>query len=149
LPLIFDDLERVQHPPPLFHAVAWLRRNRPRPPGEVVTEIVQLHERGLVGEGDVETAGVDPELPAVALAAEAPADDPLFLRFAPESLPPAIFRLGASGTHLVHVPRLEAPFDVVVPAKMEDPGEITFDHAHYRGLLLGELARLGLPATTA
>jgi hypothetical protein len=32
---------------------------------------------------------------------------------------------------------------------MEDPGEITFDHAHYRGLLLGELTRLGLPAKTA
>src|SRR5262245_55653486 len=92
LPVVFDDLEWVRHPPTLFHAVAWVRRNRPRPATEVVADIARLHEDGLVAEGDVETAGVDPELPAVPLAAQAPADDPVFLRFAPGALPPAVFR---------------------------------------------------------
>jgi len=149
LPLVFDDLEWVPHPPALFHAITWVRRNRPRPPAEVVADIARLREHGLPAEGDVETAGVDPELPAVALATQAPADDPVFLRFATRSLPPAVFRLGATGAHLVHVPRLTTPFDVIVPATLEDPGEITFDHPHYRDLLLHELARVGLQGRTA
>ena len=141
LPALFEGIEHVPTPPPLFHAVLWLRRNRPRPAHEVVAEIVRLLHEGIAPDGDRLAWGTDPELPAVELLDERPLADPIMVRFAPGSLPPAVFRLIESGTHLVHVPVLRAPFEVLV-AKSLDPeelGEITLDHAAYRDDLLAAL----------
>jgi hypothetical protein len=145
LPSLFDDLEHVGSPPPLFHAVAWLRRNRPRPPVEVVRDVARLRDAGLAAEGDAQTPGTDPELPAVPLAVEPPAE-PILLRFAPDTLPPVVFRVRATQEHLVHVPLLRAPFDVVLPLTLDpdELGEISLDHPHYRAQLVEALSGAGL-----
>jgi hypothetical protein len=67
------------------------------------------------------------------------------------SLPPAVFRLIERGAHLVHVPVLRAPFEVLV-AEALDPdelGEITLDHAAYRDALLDALRHAGIAASAA
>ena len=141
LPLLFEGIEHVSTPPALFHAVPWLRRNRPRPAQDVVAEIVHLLHEGIAAEGDLLAWGTDPALPAVELLDEPPPADPLIARFSAGWLPPAVFRLSESGTYLVHVPVLRAPFEVLV-AKSLDPeelGEITVDHAAYRDALLTAL----------
>jgi hypothetical protein len=139
LPALFEGIEHVPVPPPLFHPVPWVRRNRPRPALDVVAEIVRLLDEGIAAEGDLLAWGTDPALPAVELVDERP--DPVVVRFAAASLPPVVFRLVESGTHLVHVPVLRIPFDVLV-AESLDPeglGEITLDHAAYRDDLLDAL----------
>src|SRR5262249_54483438 len=108
LPDLFEGLELVPTPPPLFHPVPWLRRNRPRPAGEVAAELACLRHDGIEAEGDALAWGADPALPAVGLLDEQPSGDPITLRFLPEALPPAVFRLAGGGAHLVHVPVLRA-----------------------------------------
>jgi hypothetical protein len=141
LPALFEGLEHVPAPPPLFHAVPWLRRNRPRPAQDLVAEIARLLDEGIAPEGDLLAWGTDPALPAVELLGERPAADPISVRFAAGSLPPAVFRLTESGTHLVHVPVLRARFEVLVAASLdpEELGDITLDHATYRHDLLAAL----------
>ena len=151
LPELFEGLELVPEPPPLFHAVSWLRRNRPRPPADVAAEIARLRAEGIEAEGDALARGVDPELPAVPLLDERPTDDPVCLRFAPDALPPAVYRLADSGDHLVHVRLLSAPFEVLVADALdpEEVGEITFDPAPYRDALLRALRDAGIAARRA
>jgi hypothetical protein len=151
LPDLFQGLDLVPSPPPLFHPVPWLRRNRPRPAVEIAAEIARLRRDGIEAEGDALAWGVDPALPAVALLAERPSGDPVTLRFSPEALPPAVFRLADGGSHLVHVAVLSAPFDVLVPDSLdpEELGEISLDHARYRDELLDALQRAGVPASRA
>jgi len=141
LPILFDGIEHVPAPPPLFHAVPWLRRNRPRPAQDVVAEIVHLLHEGIAAEGDLLAWGTDPALPAVELLDERPPADPVIARFSAGWLPPAVFRLSESGTYLVHVPVLRAPFEVLVAESLdpEELGEITVDHAAYRDDLLAAL----------
>ena len=141
LPMLFEGIAHVSAPPPLFHAVPWLRRNRPRPAQDVVAEIVHLLHEGIAPEGDLLAWGTDPALPAVELLDELPPADPVTVRFAAGSLPPAVFRLSESGTHLVHVPVLRAPFEVLLTESLdpEELGEITVDHTAYRNDLLTAL----------
>ena len=150
LPELFEGLELVPEPPPLFHAVSWLRRNRPRPPADVAAEIAHLRAEGIEAEGDALERGVDPELPAVPLLDERPAGDPVCLRFALDALPP-VYRLADSGDHLVHVHLLRAPFEVLVADALDpdEVGEITFDPAPYRDALLDALRDAGIAATRA
>ena len=151
LPDLFEGLALVPAPPPLFHAVSWLRRNRPRPPADIAAEIARLQHQGIEAEGDALARGVDPALPAVPLLDERPAGDPVSLRFAPDALPPVVFRLVDSGDHLVHVPLLTARFEVLVAESLDpdEVGEITLDHARYRDDLLRALGDAGVPAARA
>jgi hypothetical protein len=146
LPTLFEGLEHVATPPPLLRSVTWLRRNRPRPPAEVAADVARLRDAGMAAEGDAQTPGTDPELPAVTLLADPP-DEPILLRFAPGTLPPAVFRLRDTGEHLVHVPLLRAPFEVVLPQVLDpdEVGEIPLDHPRYRAQLVEALAGVGLP----
>jgi hypothetical protein len=141
LPALFEGIEPVSAPPPLFHPVPWLRRNRPRPAQDVVAEIVRLSHEGIAPEGDLLAWGTDPALPAVELLDERPPADPVTVRFPAGSLPPVVFRLSESGTYLVHVPVLRAAFEVLVAESLdpEELGEITLDHAPYRDDLLAAL----------
>lgn len=150
LPNLFAGLEHLVESPPLFHPITWLRRNRPRPPADVVADVSRMRDQGVPGHGDAETPGTDPELPALALLTE-PSADPILLRFAPEVLPPAVFRHRETREHLVHVPLLRARFEVVVPATLDpdEVGEIPLDHARYRRELLDALGQAALPVRTA
>jgi hypothetical protein len=141
LPILFEGIEHVPAPPPLFHAVPWLRRNRPRAAEDVVAEIARLLHEGIAPEGDLLAWGTDPALPAVELLDEHPPADPVTVRFSAGSLPPAVFRLSESSTYLVHVPVLRAPFEVLVAESLdpEELGDITVDHAAYRDALLTAL----------
>jgi len=147
LPALFVGLDPVGQPPALFHPVAWLRRNRPRPPADLAADVARMRHAGLVAAGDATGWGSDPELPAVQLLTAPPAGDPIALRFDPGTLPPAIFRLRDTDEYLVHVPVLRAPFAAVVPATLDpdELGEISLDHPHYRGLLLEALESISVP----
>src|SRR5262249_43175481 len=57
LPELLVGLEAVPDPPALFHPVTWLRRNRPRPPADVATEVAHLRDAGLPASGDATTWG--------------------------------------------------------------------------------------------
>jgi hypothetical protein len=150
LPRLLAGLEYVAAPPPLLRSVGWLRRNRPRPPAELVAELVRLRQDGVEGEGDAQMPGTDPELPAVALHAELP-PDPLLLRFEPRELPPLVFRLHDGPEHLVHTSLLHARFVVVVPRALDpdELGEISLDHPRYRAELLKALTAAQLAVETA
>lgn len=114
LPAIFAGLEPVPAPPDLFHAVAWRRRGRPRPPADLAAAVARARAEGIAPEGDERAPGVDPELPAVVLTAEPPADEPLLLRLAAADAPHVVHRLADSGEYLVHLPALRAPFETVL-----------------------------------
>lgn len=150
LPRLFAGLEHVAAPPPLFRPVTWLRRNRPRLPADLVTDVARLRDAGIVPESDAQMPGTDPALPAVALLADPPAE-PILLRFAPDTLPPVVFRLRDTREHLVHVTLLRAPFEVVLPEVLdpEELGEISFEHPRYRAELVEALAPTGLSVRTA
>ena len=62
----------VAAPPPLFHAVVWLRRGRPRPADEVAADVVAAARRGLAADDDALAPGVDPELPGRAARQSSP-----------------------------------------------------------------------------
>ncbi len=151
LPDLFEGLELVPAPPPLFHAIPWLRRNRPRPPADVAGEIARLRHDGIEAESDALARGMATGLPAVPLLDQRPAGDPVSLRFAPDALPPAVFRLVDSGDHLVHVRLLTAPFEVLVAESLDpdEVGEISFDQVRYRDDLLRALRHAGVPAACA
>jgi hypothetical protein len=150
LPRLFDGLEHVGAPPALFRSVDWLRRNRPRPAADVVEDVVRLRDDGIAAEGDPQAPGIDPELPAVALQVDPPAE-PILLRFAGSDLPPAVFAVRDTGEHLVHVSLLRTPFEVVLPAELdpEELGEISLDHPRYRAELERALAQTGLRVRSA
>lgn len=150
LPAIFADLVAAPPPAALYHPVAWLRRSRPRDVTAVVADIAQTRDVGLEAVADPIAPGLDPELPAVPLAAERPAD-PIALRFDAAALPRSIFRVEPSGEYLAHVPRLRAAFTAVVPDALDedDLGEISLDHPRYRAALLAALHAAGLPAVAA
>jgi hypothetical protein len=151
LPDLLVGLEPVPDPPALYHPVTWLRRNRPRSAADVAGDVAHLRDAGIVAVGEATAWGSDPELPAVQLLAAQPAGDPIALSFDPEALPPAVFRLRETDEHLVHVPVLRAPFRAVLPPRLDpdELGEVSVDHARYRGLLLDALERVGVPVRGA
>jgi hypothetical protein len=148
LPAVFAGLAPVDVRPDLFLAVPWLRRNRPRAPDDVADVVEALRKDGIAAESDPAAPGVDAELPAVALLREPPGADPVLLRFAGDGLPPAVFVVVDADEHLVHVPRLRAPFAVVLPPELDpdELGEISVDHAAYRAELAAALAARGVAA---
>lgn len=146
LPALFVGLSAVPAPPFLWHPVAWLRRNRPRPATDVVTTVRALAAHGLEGDDDPAAPGLDPALPAVPLDTAPTGADPVLLRWAHADLPPAVFRRDATGEILVHVPRLIAPFAVVLPTTLDEDelGEVSVDHPRYRAELIGAFAAAGI-----
>jgi len=148
LPALFDGLEFVPTPPALFHPIPWLRRNRPRPPADIAADILHLRDHGLEADTDALAPGLDPDLPAVPLAAVAGGGDPVILRFHPGSLPPVVFRLHPAERFLAHVAPLRAPFVVLVPEALDpdELGEISVDHPRYRERLLDAFAAHGIAA---
>mgnify|MGYP000349245303 CR=1 FL=1 len=143
LPELFAELEPIADPRPCFTSVPWLRRGRPRAPADIVASIVRLAAEGLPAEGSPEAPGTDPELPAVPLAVAPPAEEPLVLTFAPQDVPPALFQLAASGSLLVHVARLHAPFQLHVAEEVDV--EAGVDWPSYRASLVASLAAAGFP----
>ncbi len=146
LPLVFAGLTPVPAPSFLWHAPAWLRRNRPRTAGEMVAAVARIAATGLEADGDPMAPGIDPSLPAVPLDTTPPLADPVLLRWSQGDVPPAVFRLDATDAILVHVPRLTAPFAVVLPAQLDDDelGEVSLDHPRYRAELIAALADAGI-----
>lgn len=112
LPGLFAGLESLGGVRDAYTTLSWIRRGRPRPPREIAAAVVRIRDEGLVAGGSPEAAGCDPRLPAVHLAADAPDDSPVTIRFRGTDLPPALFRLAESGSLLVHVRTLRAPFEV-------------------------------------
>jgi hypothetical protein len=148
LPRVFAGLTPVPPPAALWHAVPWLRRNRPRPAAEIAAVVQHLAATGIEADGDPMAPGIDPELPAVPLDTEPAGADPLLLRWSASDLPRAVFRLDETGAIVVHVPRLVAPFTVVLPATLDEDelGEVSVDHPRYRAELVDALAAVGIAA---
>lgn len=146
LPEIFADLVVVRPIPDLHVAVPWIRRARPRPPAELARAAAALVREGLAADGDPLAAGLDPDLPAVALDREPATDEPLVLRLRGETIPPAVFLLAEAGTHLVHVPHLTVPAVAVVPPQLDDEalGEFSVDWDSWRAALVAALATQGV-----
>jgi hypothetical protein len=147
---IFAGLEVVPRPPDLYHAVAWLRRGRPRPAADVAAEVSRAQREGLAADADDLARGVDPALPAVALTAEPPAGEPIVLRLPAGAAPAPICRLADTGDYLVHVERLRGPFTVLLRATL-DPDtteEVPVDYPTYRAEILAALSALGIPVET-
>jgi hypothetical protein len=121
LPEVFAGLEGVPPLPQLFAPVEWLRRGRRRPAPDVAADIVRVRDEGLLADGDDLSPGADAELPAVVLAAEPPADEPVVLQLPGAALPPT-YRLVDTGELLVYVPRLRVPglSILLAPALAED-----------------------------
>jgi len=150
LPEIFVGLEAVSGSPELFYPLAWQRRGKPRPVAEVVAEVKRCQEDGLPAEGDDVAPGTDPELPAVLLLAEPPADEPVVLRCAASTRGQALYRLTDTGEFLVYAPRLRVPLTVVlrrIPAD-EDDDAAPVDPAWHTALRAA-LTAAGVPVEDA
>jgi len=148
---IFAGLELVPRPPDLYHAVAWLRRGRPRAAADVAAEVDRARSEGLAADDDDLARGVDPALPAVALTAEPPPDEPIVLRFPSATLPAPVCRLADTGDYLIHVERLRGPFTILLRATLDpDTAEETpVDYPSYRAELRAALSLLGISVETA
>lgn len=148
LPELFAGLSAIPPPPFLWHPIAWLRRNRPRAAADIVTTVRGVAAHGLEGDGEPTAPGLDPALPAVPLDTAPTGADPVLLRWAHADLPPAVFRRDATGELLVHVPRLIAPFTVVLPTTLDEDelGELSVDHQRYRAELVDAFAAAGIGA---
>ena len=147
---IFAGLEVVPWPPDLYHAIAWLRRGRPRAASDVAAEVSGARSEGLAADGDDLARGVDPALPAVALTAEPPPGEPIVLRLPAGAAPAPVCRLADTGDYLVHVGRLRGPFTVLLRATL-DPDtleETPVDYPSYRAEILAALSALGIPVET-
>jgi len=148
LPEIFADLEPASHRGPLFAPLAWLRRGRLRPVGELTADVVDLVREGLPAEGDDLSRGADPELPAVVLGATAP-DEPVVLRLAAEDVRGPLHQLAGSDECLVHVPRLRVPLTVAIAAEFVPDEQLRVelapeDYARHRDALVAALAAAGV-----
>jgi hypothetical protein len=149
LPAIFAGLEAAVSPPALFHPVAWLRRGRPREVADIVAEVTQASVTGLVAEGDDLSPGADAELPAVTLAGERPADEPVALRLPAATLPAPVYRLADTGEYLVYVPRLRAPLAALLSPELRIDEQLRVesapaDYERYRADLRAALAAAGV-----
>jgi hypothetical protein len=150
LPAIFAGLEPVATPGDLFAPVAWLWRGRLRPVADVVAEVVAARIEGLAAEGDDLSPGADAQLPAVVLAADPPADDPVVLRLPAGSVAPPVHRLLDTGEHLVHVPRLRTPTVVLLAPHLELEEQLRVEitpaeWTDYRAKLAAALAAAAVP----
>ncbi|MCW5891576.1 MAG: hypothetical protein KIT14_13640 [bacterium] len=146
LPALFADLAVVDPIPDLHLSVPWIRRARPRPPGELARAAATLARDGVAADADPLAPGMDPDLPAVALDLVPATDEPLVLRLEAAAVPPAVFRLEEAGTHLVHVPYLRVPALAVVPLTLDDEalGEFSVDWERWRAALVEALGAEGV-----
>jgi hypothetical protein len=146
LPQLFAGVEVVAQPPDLHYPAPWLRRGRPRPPGEVAAALVELAASGIPAEADDLSPAVDAALPAIALTA-GPPEEAVTLRFAAATLPAPLCRVVGSGEFLLHLARLRAPFTVVVRGALDDAEReaIPVDWPAYRRALVAALAAERLP----
>lgn len=143
---VFDDV-RVEPPPAvLHHPVAWQRRGRPRPAGELAEELARLRADGLAGDGDPSAPGVDPELPGVRLEATPPPGAPVHLALRASVLPDRVLVLGASGEVVVPGARLHVPFTVgLARPDDEDLDGWALDPVAFRRDLAAALTARGIP----
>jgi len=151
LPRVFAGLEPAPPPGDLFAPLAWLRRGRLRPAGDVVAEVLAARSEGLAGEGDDLSPGADADLPAVTLRAETPPDEPLVLRLPAAALPVPLLRLVESGEYLVHAARLPAPVSVQLAARLESDEDFRLeltpaDYARWRDAVAQALVAAGVPS---
>ena len=150
LPAIFDGLEPATLPSALFHGLPWRRRGRVRPAVELGAEVVRAREEGLLAEGDDLSPGVDPELTAVQLQGAPSGEAPLVLRLRAAAMPAPAYRLAHTGDYLAFVPRLRAPFDVLLATEVP-PDEVDVapsDYRRYRDELSARLAAAGVQLET-
>jgi hypothetical protein len=154
LPAIFAGLEPATvEVGDLFAPVAWLRRGRLRPAGDVAREVIEARTAGLPAEGDDLSPGADAALPAVVLS-DVPPDEPVVLRLGAGTVGGPVHRLSDSGDHLVHVPRLLAAPVVRLARRLQldeqprveiAPG----DWADFRDALAAALDAAGVPVEDA
>lgn len=150
LPAVFVDLAPVPTPGPLYQAVPWRRRGRPRPVPDLVADVIRARDEGLTPEGDDLSRGADAMLPAVVLLDTPPADEPLVLRLDPARIGPRVLRLADTGEYLVHVPSLRALAGVHVAAELP-PDELEaspVDYQRFRRELGAALEGAGISVTT-
>jgi len=147
LPELFAGLVAIETPAALHHAPAWYRRGRALPPADLTGAAEAVRREGLAADGDPIARGRDPELPAVVLDEDADPSAPISLRWRRADLPPLVFRLVETGDVLVHVPRLSASFDAVVPATVEgdEPADLLPDYGPYRDALRAALRAAHIP----
>jgi len=145
VPAVFADLEAVPTPPALFYPLAWQRRGRPRRVADVVADVARCRDAGIDAEGDDVVAGTDPDLPAVVLAGDVAGDEPVTLRFGAGTVGEPVYRIADTGEFLVYVPRLRAPFTVVLRRTLEaEDDEGAADFPAWRAALAAALTTAGI-----
>jgi len=147
LPELFAGLVAIEPPATLYHALSWYRRGRALPAVELAAAADTLRREGLAADGDPIARGRDPELPAVPLEEAPDPSVPASLCWRRADVPPLVFRLLETDDVLVHVPRLAAPFDVLVPSVLEgdEPDDFLPDYPPYRDALRAALRDADLP----
>ena len=146
LPDLFAGVAVVEPPPALFHSVAWQRRGRPRPAQELADTLARLREEGIVGDGDAEAPGVDPDLPGVLLHQAPPPGAPIYLTLRGAARPTWVLLLSESGDVVVPGVCTRLRFSVgLADAEDEELDAWALDPAAYRGELEAALRRAGLP----
>lgn len=141
LPELFTGLVAIDPPAALHHVPSWSRRGRALPPSDLAGVAETLRREGLAADGDAIARGRDPELPAVPLEEERDPSAPLTFRWRGADLPPLVFRLVDTGDVLVHVPRLTASFEAVVPPTVDgdEAADLLPDYPPYRDALRAAL----------
>jgi len=146
LPEVFVGLVPVNDVPELFTSVAWRRRGRPEPARDVAAAIVHLRDEGLPAEADDLAPGQDPDLPAIVLDAVRPPDELIVLRLPAGTTPHPVYRIEATGEHLVYARRLRTPFRVRVGHDLGDEqARVELDVAAYRADLAAALGAAAVP----
>jgi hypothetical protein len=142
---VFADVEPVATPAALWTHVAWLRRGRPRGADDVVAEIRDRMHAGFPAEGDDLGPGADARLPAVVLAAEPPADEPVAVRIDGTAVRVPFYRVTSTGELLAYTPRLVAPLTVRLAVEPpEDQPRLEVDFGAWRAALAAALAAAGV-----
>lgn len=155
LPTIFAGLERASEGVDLFLPIPWLRRGRLRPPADVAAEIDAARTAGVPAEGDDVSPGADAALPAVAVMASPPPDDPVVLRVPADARVGPLFRLSDSGDLVVHTARLVVPTAIARIAErlqLDEQLRVEIDPEawmHWRTELADALAAAGVPVEPA
>lgn len=147
VPELFAGIVAIEPPTALYHAFSWYRRGRPLSPDDLARSAATLRHDGLAADGDPIARGRDPELPAVPLEEAPEPSAPASARWTGADLPPLVFRLVETGDVLVHVSRLAAPFEVLVPLTIvgDEAEDFLPDYPPYRDALRLALETVGLP----
>jgi hypothetical protein len=142
---VYDGASIAPPPPALHLAVPWQRRGRPRPAGEIAADVAVLRAEGAPAERDPEGAGVDPELPAVALLRAPPPGAPVSLVLRGAALPAWVLVLAASDDVFVPGKRLLAAFDAMLASPGDELDEWVLEPARFLAELRAELTARAIP----